>query len=130
MGLDTVIRKVVAVAHRVTAALRADVTHQRWTGTIDAYAQPTYSSVTLSAIVERKQRLVRTFDGQERMSIGKLTFTEPLTAYASSVTARHNPIDERDLFTLPDGIVSTVLRVDGLVDPSTEAPYMLEVWLG
>ena len=118
MGLDAIIRSAITTAKTVTADLQASVTHEAYSG-LDAYAKPTYSSgVTRKALVESKQRLIRTDDGREVLSQTKVTFLSPVS------------LSTKDRITLPDGTTGPILTVEGMVDPSTSAPYLLEVWLG
>jgi len=118
MGLDAIIRAGLATAKTVTADLRDAVTHEAFSS-IDGFGKPTYSAgVTRYPIVERKQRLIRTNTGQETLSTHRLLFLEPVS------------IDTRDRFTLSDSTTARILTVSGVMDPSTDAPYYAEVWLG
>ena len=128
MGLDTVIRNAVATANRVTGALQATVTHAAWTGA-DSYSKPTYATaVPRQAIVEFKQRMRRLPNGEEVMQQATVTFLSPIAANGAS--GRREPVDPRDRITLPSGLTGPILDVSGMVDPSTDAPYMLTVALG
>ena len=120
MSLATILQNGISVANTVTASLQATVTHAAYASD-DGYGKPTYSTgVERTCIVERRQKYVRTNAGQEKLSLAKLTFIEPGT------------IDERDKITLPDSTVMPILKIDGVVDPTTSdgATYMVEVELG
>ena len=49
---------------------------------------------------------------------------------ANGADGRIEPIDARDRFTLPNGLVAQVLTIDGVMDPDTDAPYSVSVWVG
>ena len=118
MSLASVIESGISVANVVTESLQATITHEAFSS-VDGYGKPTYSTgVARKCIVERRQKLVRTREGQEKLSLAKLTFPYPVT------------IDERDRITLPDSTIMPILRIDGVIDPSTNAEYSVEVELG
>ena len=118
MSLATIVQDGVAIANSVTTSLQATVTHKAFSS-VDAYGKPTYATgVERTAIVERRQKYVRTDAGEEKLSLAKLTFPYPVT------------INERDKITLPDSTVMPILRIDGVVDPTTNAEYLVEVELG
>lgn len=128
MGLADVVRSGVALADTVTTDLQAAVTHKAWTGR-DVDRKPTYAAgVSRLAIVERRQRLIRTATGEQILSRHRIAFLRPIAA--NGAATRREPIDPRDVLTLPDGDTGPILEVTGVVDPSTGAPYYAEVWLG
>ena len=118
MGLDALIRSAIATAKTITVDLQDTVTHAAYSSQ-DGYGKPTYASgVSRPAIVEKKARLFRTDGGQEIVSRHKVTFLQQVA------------ISTKDRITLSDGSTGPILDVQGLMDPSTSAPYMVEVWLG
>lgn len=118
MSLATVIQNGVAVADSVTSALQATITHSAYSSD-DGYGKPTYSTgVERKCIVEKRQKYVRTNDGQEKLSLAKLTFPYPVT------------IGEQDKIALPDSTVMPILKINGVIDPTTNAEYSVEVELG
>jgi len=118
MGLDAVIRAGLAVAKTVTVDLRDTVTHEAW-ASVDGFGTPTYAaSVSRTALVERRQKLLRTHTGEEVLSTHRVLFVEPLS------------LDLRDRLTLSDGTTGRILAAEGVMDPSTDVPYALEVWMG
>jgi len=118
MSLATLVQNGVAVANTITTALQATVTHKPWASN-DKYNKPTYgTSVSRTAIVERNQKWVRTMQGDEKLSLAKLIFPYPVA------------VDERDMFTLPDSTEMPILHIKGTVDPTTNAEYAVEVFLG
>jgi hypothetical protein len=121
MGLGSIVRSAVAIAHNLTKGvdgLQVDVTVEAYSG-IDGFAKPTYESAqTISAVMEKQSRLVRTAGGQEVMSKHRLTFVRPVE------------IGPKDRITLPDGSTGPILDVDGVVDSDTDFPYATGVLLG
>lgn len=128
MGLDSIVRNAVATANRVTGALQATVQHAAWTGE-DGYSKPIYATaVARPAIVEMRQRQRRMPDGREVLQMAVVTFVGPIAP--NGAAQRREPVDPRDLITLPSGYTAPILDVVGVVDAGTDAPYMLEVVLG
>ena len=118
MSLATVLQNGISIANTVTTSLQATITHAAFASD-DGYGKATYGTgVSRTAIVERRQKYIRTMAGEEKVSLAKLTFPYPVT------------INERDKITLPDSTVMPILRIDGVVDPTTNAEYLVEVELG
>jgi len=118
VSLATILQNGISVANTITTSLQATVTHAAFSSD-DGYGKPTYSTgVSRTAIVERRQKYVRTMAGDEKLSLAKLTFPYPVT------------INERDKITLPDSTVMPILHISGVVDPTTNAEFMVEVELG
>ena len=133
MGLDAIVRSAVATANSVTASLQATVTHAAWIGNQGDGTGAFAAAVGRQAIVEYEERERTTPTGTETVTVPRVTFVQPIPATTPTdpVNApRKNPIDPRDIFTLPDGTAGQVSSVEGIVDPSTNAPYMLSVLLG
>jgi len=118
MSLATILQGGISVANTLTASLQATITHAAYASD-DKYGKPAYSTPTSrTAIVERRQKYVRMASGEEELSLAKITFVGPVT------------INERDKITLPDSTVMPILRINGVVDPTTNAEYLVEVELG
>ncbi len=131
MGLGSIVRSAYRTAHQVTGGtdgLQVDVAHYAWTSQ-DGYGKPTYASAkTYPAIVTRTQRLIRTQTGHEVMSRASLEFLQ--LPKANGASNRTEPIDTRDKLVLPDGTTGPILDVNGLLDPTTEHPFGVTVWIG
>ena len=128
MGFDDDIRSGVALARTLTLDLQAAVSWKRWTAQT-AFGAPTYASaIAVKALIERQNKLVPSSDGREVLVKTKLTILEPLTAQGAS--GRREPVDERDVFTLPDGTSGPIVDVVGFVDGGTGRPYLHEIFLG
>ena len=128
MGYDDLIRDGIALARSLTLDLQPSLNWLRWQSQ-DSFGTPTYAAtVAVRAIVERVNRLIKLSDGREVMITSRIYILEPLTALAAS--GRRNPIDERDIFVLPDGTSGPIVDIDGLIDAGTNAPYYHQVYLG
>ena len=128
MGLDTIIRNGIALADSLTASLQVAIDHYAWISN-GTYAEATYATVvSRQAIVEFKQRLYRLASGQEVLQRASIMFIRPIAANGAS--GRREPIDPRDKIVLPNGYTGPILDVIGIVDPNTDAPYILKVVLG
>lgn len=128
MGLDSVVRAGIRIADKVTKTLQADVTLEAWTGTGRGGVSTFAAAVAIPALVEIKQRLIRDTKGNLVMSRANVTFTKPIVP--NGATGRREPVDPRDKITLPDEETGLILDVEGMTDPSTSAPYMLQIFLG
>lgn len=118
MSLATILQDGISIANSVTAALQATVTHKAF-ASVDGYGKITYATgVARTAIVERRQKYVRTATGEEKLSLARILFLTPVS------------VDERDRFTLPDSTEMPILRITGPVDPTTNAEFVVEVELG
>lgn len=130
MSLADILRNGIATARTITLPLHVIVTHKAWTGQ-DFEGTPTYVSTSRLALVERKQKLVRSMSGTEEMSSTRIDFIEevaPTTPTAGFT--RTNPIDVNDVFTLPDGTTGPVMAVEGFFDGGTGVPFYSTVFLG
>lgn len=131
MAFDATARNSIATADKLTKSLQVPVVHRRWIGQDDTGKSIFAASVSPMAIVEKKQRTIRLSSTEETVSAAELTFLAPLTPYTPTVAGRQDPIDDRDMFTLPDGTTGPILRqAGGLFDPKTSRTYMAQVWLG
>lgn len=127
MGLGSIIRNALKTAQTVTGGsdgLQAEIQIAAWTGQ-DGYG-PTYASAKrYTALVERRQIPVRVASGEVLLSQARIVILQPLKAQGSA--NRTEPIDLRDKITLPDGTVTRILDVRGVVDPTTDRPFAHEV---
>jgi hypothetical protein len=114
---DTV-RDAVATINVAVDALQAQVTLAPWLED-DLRGKPEYGSpVSYKALVDKRSQMIRNDQGEQVESNAYIVFLQPIT------------ISKRDLLTLPDGTTGPILKIGGLIDPDTSAPYMAEVWLG
>lgn len=129
MALDDIIRSAVGTVDSVTKGIQTTILLSRWIsqdyqGT-SSYAAP----IPLKAIVDYKQEMRQSPSGQTRVSKAHIIILTPLTALGGS-SERSEPLDERDLVTLPNMSTGPILETAGVVDRKTGLPYMHEIWLG
>ena len=74
--------------------------------------------VSVPAIVEWKQRAVRTRAGADTTSRAYVGILRPFS------------VSERDKVVLPDGTTGPILDMGGFVSRATGRPIFVEVWLG
>lgn len=131
MAFDDLVRSGVALANSLTGPLQAQITVERWTGAANEFGDPTFAAaVTVPALVEHKQRYRQTSAGQVVLTSAKVSILDA-SALPDLGGVRTDPIDLRDRVTLPDALSpAPIVDVEGLVDPDTDAPYVLELWLG
>lgn len=129
MAFDDLIRNGVALAHNLTTSLQVRVTHAAWIGQAP-HGTGAYYAAPVSRLVlfEQKMRQLQTKTGQTVTSRGKLTFLEPVPP--NGTPGRVEPVDTRDKIILPDGTTGPIIDREGLMDPDTSSPYVLEVYLG
>lgn len=137
MGLDSLVRKAVAIADKQTKSLQVTVTHEAWTGADSVYGAPTFAApISRLAIVEDKEVLRDQGAGSLILQRAAIYFLRPIEP--NGAVGRNEPIDTRDRITLSDGYTGPILTVGGaneqsrtgLVDPVTGYPYLFEVILG
>lgn len=127
MGLRDLIANGVALADRLTADLQPVVQFRPWIGT-DGFGKSMYDAATpVPAIVELKQRMVRTPAGEEVLSTHVITILRPIAP--NGAPGRIEPIDTRDWITLSDGTTGPILSVGGFQDPEMDRSYFSQVWL-
>lgn len=127
MGLLDIVRSAVKTADKVTKDLQSTVTYRRRTGQ-GFEGDPTFSApVQLRAVVDWRQRQVRTQSGLLSVSRASVTFLDVSALLAATGGAG---IDDNDEITLPDGTIGPILDIGGFVDRGTGVPVATEVFLG
>lgn len=128
MSLNSIIRGGIAIANSVTKSLQGVVLHRSWMGTT-GFGDVTYSEpVARRALIDQSEKPRFTQAGEMILTKAQLTILDPIPFI--NVAGRTNPIDSRDIFTLPDGTTGPVVATSGFIDAETNAPYMVEVTLG
>lgn len=128
MSLLNVVRKGIKVADKVVKSLEAEVSYYRFLGDDDEYGTPRFASaVKLRAIVEWKQRSLRTMTGQLSVSRSSVQF---LSIQALVLATDGEGIDDNDKIVLPDGTTGPILDMSGFIDAGTGHPLATEVFLG
>lgn len=127
-GFANIIRSGVAIADKLTDSLQPKVRHAAWIGN-DGEGGHLYAAPVLRpALVERKQKTLRSSTGEEVVSTHYVAFLRPIKN--NGAAGRQEPIDPRDKITLPDGTSSAILTVNAFVDKDTGSGYFHEVYLG
>lgn len=129
MGLNDILASGVATANSITATLQVPVIHEAWLSNDGPYAKPLFASpVTRYAVVEEAVRDFRMPTGEVVTQQAKITFLAliPDTGGAN----RKEPIDPRDKLTLPSGRTGQLLSIEGVTNPTTSRPYVLDVVMG
>lgn len=127
MSLLDVLRSGVKVADGITKPLQTSVSYKRYLNE-GASGDKVYApSVKLRAIVDWKQKQVRTMTGV--LSVTRAVVTLLDVAAVKAATAGQG-IDDNDLFILPDGTTGPILDMSGFIDAGTGHPLATEVMLG
>jgi hypothetical protein len=127
-GFSDIIRNGIAIANSLTGTLQVTVKHSAWVS-VDVYGKPVYAvAIERQAIVDFKQRLMRSFAGAEVLQTASVMFLEPIDS--NGAEGRREPIDPRDKIVLPNGHTGVIIDVKGFVDVSTDHPFYYEVALG
>lgn len=98
--------------------LQTTVTQKVWTAPQDEYGTVTFGSVSHKAMVDQRQRRVRSSSGQLVMTIASVTFLRPITMGA------------KDKLVLADGTTGEIVATEGFVDGVTGREMFKQVWLG
>ncbi len=126
----------LGIVDSVTASLKlqATVTFARYLRS-DGYGVKTYGTpVVLAAVVEKKQKSIRTLEGELTMSTAVVTFVNlPALIAATPEVAGVSKLGyvyAQDLITLPDGLSPPILNLGGFVDGGSGFSIPTEVYLG
>jgi hypothetical protein len=129
VSLAAAVRSAVEAARVSTLSLQVDVVHTACVGQ-DALGAPEYDEypVTRKALVQEGAVHHETEDGQVITTKAKLYFLQAIAPHGAE--GRQEPIDPRDLFTLPSGLIGKSLEIPGAaVNPETDLPYVRAAWL-
>lgn len=127
VSLLDALRVGVKIADGVTKPLQPTVTLEVYAGS-DSYGTDHYmTAVQLRAIVDWKQKQVRTSSGILSVTRASVMF---LDVAALAVATAGQGIDDNDKITLPDGTTGPILDMAGFIDAGTGQPLATEVFLG
>ncbi len=127
MSLLHVVRSGIETANKVTKPLQATVSYSRYLGS-DEYGQVTYADpVPLKAIVDWKQKQLRTQGGVLSVSRAVVTLIDIKELNAAT---NNEGVNDEDRFVLPDGTTGPILDMAGFIDALTGLPMYTEVYLG
>jgi hypothetical protein len=118
----------IAVTNTLTKGVQVDCTLAAWTGQ-DAYGSATYAApVTFQAVLDRTNKQLVTL-GKVIDVAATLTIVGDLAP--NGATDRREPIDPRDVITLPDGFTGPIIDVPNAVtDPITGRGLIQQIMLG
>lgn len=119
MSLMDIVNSGVAIANSVTTDLQATVSYEKYLSTDGAGKKTYMAPVSIKALVEKKQRQVRSGDGQLSMCRAMVTILEPTVI-----------VSVFDRLILPDGTTGPILDASGLIDSVTGHPILSEVYIG
>ncbi len=127
MSLLDTLRAGVRIADKITKPLQATVRFERYLSS-DGYGTRLYASpVPLRAIVDDKQRSVRTLTGDLSVCRSTVTF---LDIAKLVIATAGDGIDDNDRITLQNGATGPILNFGGFVDAGTGNQIATEVYLG
>jgi hypothetical protein len=131
MGYEDLIRAGVALASSQFDSMKVSVTVTPWIGQ-DGDGDDSYGTPFLArALLDPSPRMRSTPTGRLIMTFATLTFLDPIAnTTPNSGQVRQQPIDSRDIITLPDGSTAPIIQVGGFTDSGTEKPFATEVILG
>jgi hypothetical protein len=115
--MDAIIRSALITANNVTSTLQEEVSvYTSTNGTFGTSYSPT--ATKYPALVERETKSVQSPGGEMLESRTTITFIQPID------------VKYTDKIVLKDGTTDPIRAIQGLDDPSTGKPYMVQVFLG
>lgn len=116
--LDT-LRSGIALARTLTDSLQTTVTQEVSAGQ-DLRGKQIYPTiVSQKAIVEMRQRAIKTSNGESVIARASILFLDPAVV-----------VNYTDRLTLPNGYSGPILEIEGFMDPGTQKPMLTQVYLG
>lgn len=122
---------LVGLANNLTQSfgLQADVVYHQYIGDVGGSGDRQYATAVLrKAIVTRKQKLVRKFDGTEGISNAQIVFLDPteISEFDKIVMPVNGVVDvSADARAAAQPIIGTDAFVDG-----SNGPILTEIYLG
>lgn len=131
LNLSKIVSGAVKTASKLTVSLQANVIWKAWIGN-DQRGKNTYTTNTIKALVEQEVKTqIDQSTGQAIQTQAKIVILDPLPVVSAlSGFSRTNPIDNRDILILPDGTTGPAYKPGGFVNPDTNKPFLMEVWMG
>jgi hypothetical protein len=127
MSLLDILRGGVEIANQQTKSLQAKVKFEKYVSSGGSGEAIYKSAVYLDAIVEWKQKQVRTMGGTLDVSRASVLFID--IAQLLKATNKEG-VDDNDRITLPGGETGPILDMSGFIDAGTKIPIATEVFLG
>lgn len=123
----------IAIADNITKSLgfQPTVYHRAWTGQ-NGFGTETYTAApgtARRAVVDLTRKQVTTTTGKLVTVVATVIFLENVPA--NGAPGRREPIDPRDIITLPDGTTGPILDApSAVVDGATGVPFFNQVMIG
>lgn len=128
MALPAIFRGAVDQIRAAFDSALENVGHRAWTGETK-WGTPSYAAaVSYRAFIQFSPQDHPTPSGQVQRVSAYVLVAEEIAPNGTS--GRVEPIDMRDLFTLPDGSEYPIVEVAAIRDAETTKPYFAEIWLG
>lgn len=124
-----ILRSGVAIANTLTAGVQSNIIHEAWIDQdvhgIAAFAAP----VTLKAVIDLTRKKKKLADGRVITVVATLTIVGDVAP--NGAANRYEPIDPRDVITLPDGTTGPIV-LEGprsVMDPTTGRGFIHEIMI-
>lgn len=127
MSLLTILRSGVEIANKVTKPLQATVSYKRYLSSSGTGTKTYAPTVQLKAIVDWRQKQLRTQSGILSVSRAAVLFIDIAALFSATAG---NGINDEDIITLPDGTTGPILDMGGFIDAGTGHPIATEIFLG
>jgi hypothetical protein len=128
MALADIVRKAIKTANTVVKSFQTTVVIERWTGENVFGEEKPPTLLNAQAIVDLNPGKTFKQDGIELPIRARVYILTPIAP--EGTTGRREPIDERDIFTIPGVPNARVIGTPGIQDPKTNQPYFCEVVIG
>lgn len=131
MGYETLIAQGVQIASQQFDSMKVTVMHRAWIGDDGRGGEAFAAPVARRALVDPTKRQRVTASGSLVMTYATLTWLDPIPDTApNSGKVRQQPIDPRDVFTLPDGGTAPIVQTGGFTSSLTNRGFINETILG
>jgi hypothetical protein len=132
MSLLDVLRSGVLIADSVTKPLQPEVGFRHFVS-VDGEGAKTFNPpltappATIQAIVDWKQKHLRTSEGELTVSRASVMF---LNVEEVKRVTNNQGVSDEDIIILPDGTTGPIIDMGGFIDAGTGQPFATEVFLG
>lgn len=132
MALFDVLRTgVQVIAAGVLESFKGTVSHQAWVGADGRGGDLYATAANRRALIDLTKKVLHTTSGRYVNVFATLSFLDPIAdTSANSGFTRENPIDPRDILTLPDGSTAPIQQTGAFMDPVTSRPVFNDTILG